>query len=310
MTRTAVRARPRLSAAALIAVVFVTGPPAAAAVHPAPAPVVLTAAARPASPAPPRLPGPLTGTDTSGIPLSRYDISGNDENGRDVPATIMLFLTNAFFTMTRVLVGAQVWLLNWAYSFGPAHALLGPASTIASAYQQQVIGRIGLAGTVLTLAAFCCGLMILRGRTAKGAGELAVSVLISAAAATLLATPATLLLGDNGLLGQTRDTAMSLAAITATGGTTDSQSPAQAAGPLTSTLVTTFVVQPYQLLNFGTLMDAPDVPASCQAAYTQIVQGGPWGDAGTPRNMMAAAGCQNLANYDANLTWDRLMGAL
>jgi TrbL/VirB6 plasmid conjugal transfer protein len=271
--------------------------------------VILTAAVRPA-PGTPGLLGPLTGADQDGVPLSHYDISGNDENGWDVPATIMLFLTNAFFTFARFLVGAEVWMLNWAFSFGAAKALLGPAATIAAVYQQQVIGCLGLAGTLLTFAAFWCGIMILRGRTSRGAGELAVSVLISALAGTLLASPASLLLGNGGLLGQTRDTAMSLASITATGGATDTESPGQAAAPLTSTLVSTFVVEPYQLLNFGTLIDAPDVPASCQAAYTQIVQGGPWGDAGTPRNMMAAAGCQDLANYDANLTWDRLMGTI
>jgi hypothetical protein len=42
------------------------------------------------------------------VPLSHYDISYSDENTRDVPATIMLFLTNAFFTFARFLVGAQV----------------------------------------------------------------------------------------------------------------------------------------------------------------------------------------------------------
>jgi hypothetical protein len=253
--------------------------------------------------------GPLTGTDQQCVPLSHYDISGNDENGWDVPATIMLFITNAFYTGARVLVGAQVWMLNWAFSFGAARALTRPAGTIATAWQ-QLIGRLSLAGTLLTFAAFDCGLMILRGRTARGAGELAVSVLISALAGALLTSPATMLLGSGGLLGQTRDTAMSLASITATGGATDSQTAAQAATPLTATLTVTFVVEPYQLLNFGTLIDSPGVPASCQAAYTQIVQGGPWGDAGTPRNMMAAAGCQDLAYYDANLTWDRLMGAI
>lgn len=253
--------------------------------------------------------GPLTGTDQNGVPLSHYDISGNDENGWDVPAMIMLFITNGWFTLARVLVGAQVWLLNWAFSFGAAKALLSPAQTIATTYQTQVIGRLGLAGTLLTFAAFWCGVMILRGRTSRGAGELAVSVLIAALAGTLLASPATLLLGSNGLLGQTRDTAMSLASVVATAGHSDTPDPATAAAPLDSTLISTFVVQPYQLLNFGTLIDSPDVPAACRAAYTQIVNGGPWGDAGTPRNLMAGAGCQDLANYDANVTWDRLMGA-
>src|SRR5580692_8602811 len=59
--------------------------------------VVLTAAVRPVTVTPGLL-GPLTGADQNGVPLSHYDISGNDENGWDVPATIMLFLTNAFFT--------------------------------------------------------------------------------------------------------------------------------------------------------------------------------------------------------------------
>lgn len=285
---------------------------AAALLTMASAPQAMAAPVHPAAPLPGPpggMLGPLTGSDQQGVPLSRYDISGNDENGWDVPATIMLFLTNAFYTGARVLVGAQVWMLNWALSFGAAAALTGPAGTIATAWQ-QLIGRLGLAGTLLTFAAFACGIMILRGRASRGAGELAVSVLISALAGALLTSPATLLLGSSGLLGQTRDTAISLASITATAGATDSQTATQAATPLTTTLVGTFVVEPYQLLNFGTLINSPGVPASCQAAYTQIVQGGPWGDAGTPRNMMAGAGCQDLADYDANLTWDRLMGAI
>jgi hypothetical protein len=75
-------------------------------------------------------------------------------------------------------------VLNWAFSFGAAKALLSPAGTIASVYQQQVIGRLGLAGTLLTFTAFRCGIMIPRG--ARPIGSVASE---STSAALNQATP-------------------------------------------------------------------------------------------------------------------------
>lgn len=101
-----------------------------------------------------------------------------------------------------------------------------------------------------------CGVQMLRGRIFRGAGELAVSVLIAALAVTVLAHPADLLLGENRLLGQIRNTAPALTAITVTHGESASTSPEQAAQPFNEAL-DTFAVQPHLALNHGLFLDRP-----------------------------------------------------
>lgn len=254
--------------------------------------------------------GPLTATDPDGVPLDHYDITADQGAWNEVDRKLLLWFTNGLFSLVRVLIGLVAWLLNWGFQFGPAHIGIEPAQQVADAYQTQVIDRLGLPVFFLTLAAAWCGVMFLRGRKGRGAGELGITLLISALAATLLAQPTQVLLGDHGVLGQTHDTSMAIASITATGGRSAATDPKQASKPLTDTLVTTFVVDAHQMLNYGEDLDAPGKPSECLSTYKKIVKEGPWGGDDEPRNWMSQAGCKKLADYNHDPTWDRLLGAL
>ncbi|GAA4898857.1 hypothetical protein [Streptomonospora salina] len=249
---------------------------------------------------------PFTPDDTDGVPLDHYDITGDSGGMTDWDSKLLLFLSDAAFAATRLVVGACTWLLEWAFEFGPAQALVEPARKLAGTYQNDIIDRLGLPFVTMTLGATWCGLLIMRGRVSQGAGELAVTLLISALAVTVLARPADLLLGEDGLLLHTRDTAMVLTSLAVSQGESASPEPEQAAAPLSDALVDTFVVQPHQALNYGKVVEQGD---PCRPVYEELVAEGPWGDEDEPRERLTDAGCQAMAQYNETPTVDRLMGA-
>lgn len=252
--------------------------------------------------------GPFVFTDAHGVPLDHYDITADEGGWSDWDNKLLITLTNGAFTAARMLIGATIWLLNWAFTFAPAEMIVDPARQVAQTFQTGVIDRLGLPAVFLLFGAAWCGVQMLRGRVSRGAGELAVSVLIAAVAATVLARPADLLLGENGLLGQTRDTALALTAITVTHGESASTSPEQAAQPLNEVLVHTFVVQPHMALNYGLVLDEGH---ACHQTYRDLVAEGPWGTDPEPRSRLTAAGgeCAELAEYNTDPSMDRLFGA-
>jgi hypothetical protein len=270
--------------------------------------VLPTAAGADPVPEPEGLLGPFTSTDSDGVPLDHYDVTADAGGSLDWDAKLLLFLTDTAFAANRLTIGAGIWLLNWAFTFGPAEAIVEPARDLAETYQRDVIDRLGLPALLLTLGAAWCGVQIMRGRTSRGAAELAVSLLVSAVAVTVLARPAEVLLSEDGLLGQTRDTAMALTSITVTKGEDASADPEQAAQPLNDVLVDTFVVQPHQALNYGVVI-GDDHP--CRPVYDEIVAEGPWGSENDPRARLVDAGepCTDLAAYNEDPTVDRLLAS-
>ncbi|GAA1095288.1 type IV secretion system protein [Nocardiopsis metallicus] len=250
---------------------------------------------------------PFNFTDAYGVPLDHYDITADTGGMSDWDLKLQLWLTNGLMSLNRLTIGACAWLLNWAYEFQLAQLITDPMREIGETYQSAVIDRLGLPGVLLFLGAAWCGVQMMRGRVAMGAGELAVTLIISALAATVLARPADLLLGEDGMLMHTRDTAMALTSVTLTYGESSSTDPEQAAEPLTNALVDVLIVQPHQALNYGTTIDEDH---ACWDAYREIVETGPWGDEDDPRERMNEAECEALADYNADPTADRLFGAL
>ncbi len=282
------------AAVVVLAAVLVVLTPSAAAAEPTPEP-------------PGGLLAPFTFTDSHGVPLDHYDITADTGGMSDWDLKLQLWLTNGLMSLNRLIIGACSWLLNWAFEFQLAQLITEPMREIGETYQSAIIDRLDLGGVLLLLGAAWCGVQMMRGRVSLGAGELAVTLLISALAATVLARPADLLLGEDGLLMHTRDTAMALTSVTLTHGASVSTDPAQAAEPLTTALVDVLIVQPHQALNYGTTLDEGH---TCWEAYREVVETGPWGDEETPRELMTDAGCQDLAEYNADPTVDRLFGAL
>jgi hypothetical protein len=275
--------------------------------------------------------GPFNVHDAQGVTIDHYAITGDSGsawNPGDWPKRLLLFCTQGLFALVRLVIGAVCWLLDWGFSFSPAQGLMGPADTVAQAYQTHVVDPLGLPELFLLLAGAWCGVMILRGRTSRGAGELGISLIISALAAVTLAHPADLLLSpDHGLLSTTRDTAMALASITSSGGASDNPDPGRAADPLTRALVTTFVTKPNELLNYGEVLDDRSPNDPCLQAYREIVKDNLWNaEEATPNlpqpggvnlsvpissahTKMEANGCAELAKYSKDPSWDKLLGA-
>ncbi|MEU6621955.1 type IV secretion system protein [Streptomyces litmocidini] len=179
--------------------------------------------------------GPLNVTSSEGVPIDRYELDpmeqaqeaqggpddqdpGSVQGGMDsVGATVRGFLASGLFALSRTATGFACWLIDQVYRFPIIEKLTGPAQHISDAYERDIIGPLGLAGIALAWA-FVFGLvMIMRGRVARGAGELVLSLLISALTATTLVQPA-VLLGYDGPVQQTQRAALQAATITTNAG--------------------------------------------------------------------------------------------
>ncbi|MFI0448057.1 type IV secretion system protein [Actinomadura sp. 6N118] len=276
--------------------------------------------------------GELDTKEISKVPISRYEITADTGGMLDWDKKLLNFLTNGVFSFVKLVIGLMAWLLGWAFEFGPAKQLLEPARNVANAYKVGVVDRLELPAFVLTLAGLWCGLMILRGRNARGWGELGLSVLISAIAATTLLYPVDLLMGEDGMMGKTRDTALALASITDSNGASRSQEPEKVTAPLKRTILDNFVAKPHQMLQFGTVIDEnPKVPDACKRAYVDGLTKDPperqLGDLNPFQNPLDPAAaerksdgpgwfmgkykeCKDLSDYHKTPSWDRLFGAV
>ncbi|MFE6164060.1 hypothetical protein ACFQ7F_34675 [Streptomyces sp. NPDC056486] len=249
---------------------------------------------------------PLNVKTPEGVPIDRYEFTTGGSGG--VIASVQSFLTSGIFALSRTITGFTCWLVDWVYAFPLLDKLAGPAQDISDAYQTEIIGPLGIAGIFLAWA-FVFGLvLIMRGRVARGAGEILLTLMIAALAATTFVRPA-MLLGYDGPLQQTQRAALEAATITANGGDkakgadpcdmiagaaqnacrqanaedassggksakdkkacdaiagpakqvclTGERKPiaADVSKPITRTLTTTLVVQPYMLLQYGRIIE-------------------------------------------------------
>ncbi|MFD0367645.1 hypothetical protein [Streptomyces sp. NPDC127114] len=193
--------------------------------------------------------GPLNVPSSEGVPLDRYELDPMP-SGADFPdpagaatGTVMemddfgdqvrRFLGSGMFAFARTTTGFSSWLIDWVYRFPVIDKLTGPAQTLSDAYERQIIGPLGLAGLCLAWA-FVFGLvLVMRGRVARGAGEILLTLLIAGIAATTAVQPA-VLLGYDGPVQQAQRAALEAATITAHSGnpTPSASSPCDSiAGP-------------------------------------------------------------------------------
>lgn len=183
------------------------------------------------------------------------------------------------FSGVKMIVWLACWLLGIAINFGVADALLGPAAQAAQGYQTQVVDRFGLPNLALMLCVFWFGLAALRGRVGKGWGEILISFCLAALSGVVLAAPASTVLGDNGLLGNTRDFGVTLAALPLDdadkpAGNTGRLTPDNIITPFQTSIIDTFVRQPHQQLAYGVIFDdtGDGKPHPCLDTYNKILK--------------------------------------
>lgn len=217
---------------------------------------------------------PFDVTSSDGFPLDHYSLVSDPGGPTDFQQEAQSYMMSGLFSLVRVVVGLECWLIHWAYTFPLVQAVSAQAQQLSDAYRTDVIGPLQLPGLLLAWAVAVCGVMLLRGKTGRAFGELCLTFVIVAVATAGLLRP-DVILGSGGLLDQTHQAGLQVAAIT-----TDHGAPPPAnvdanniSAPLQTTLTSTFVVQPYQLLQFGRLIPPGD---RAYAAYRAAVQDGPY----------------------------------
>lgn len=252
--------------------------------------------------------------ETGDYPTSRYEIWYDDGGRFSVGAKTTGWVTEFLFASVRQLVGLSTWLIRWAYSFGFADSLAGPAGRMAETYERGIIGRLELRHLALFCAVVYAGYQLLRQRLARGLGELAVSLMVLIVGGALLANPADSFRHGVGFAAGLSAAVLHLAAgddaaagavpapHDAGGYTVD----AAAVEPLTGQLRAAFVAVPHDILNWEDVLEG-----RCADQRDEILATGPHGTDDTPREVMADGGsqCEDYAQFNERPTMERLMGA-
>lgn len=222
-------------------------------------------------------------TDRNNIPVSAYRVYADTGDWNDWDLKIEHFLVEIMFLGNKWLVSFACFLITWALSFSLAGLLLKPALTVSTSLYGGVIVQLGLPALFLTFSAVVASWHLLFGNRARGWGEMAAAMVISALAVGALASPPqTLLSKDHGAVAAVRNLAVETAALvldkeaidagtaktTATGtwekpgqGATVGQrvrsSPGSIARPITDALVDAFVARPAMMLSYGRTFSDP-----------------------------------------------------
>lgn len=204
--------------------------------------------------------------------ISDYSVTADDGSWNAFSAHLLDWFTQAAWYCDKIILGIAVFILVWALQFGLAKILLAPVQQLCVAYQQQVIGALGLPMLCMMIAAFLCGMQILFRSRARGTAEFAMSAVIAALATTFLAAPATTLLGDNGVLTRAEQFAVGVAAVSLGQGS-DSSDPSQVTQPLANGLIETFERDPDQVLQYGAVLDTPGHVDPCYYIYAEQIKG-------------------------------------
>lgn len=233
---------------------------------------------------------PLNIYSSEGVPIDGYDLNASGGSIVAFKTQALAFALSGLFTLIRLLVGLAGWAIEVAFRFPLLKILTRPAQKVADAYDHVVVDTLGLKGLLLAWAFVFAGFMIVRGRVGRGLGEIFLTLLIGAFAASALIRPDTLLSQD-GPLGQSQQVAAEVAQRSVNsydwGGKLASYDPCagmagnaetkceeqEGAGPVSSTevarpiqdsITNALIVKPYMLLQYGRILD-PAKPADRKA---------------------------------------------
>lgn len=255
----------------------------------------------------------IPGSDPGQYPTSGYDLGYDDGGTFGISNKVLGLFCSVAWAATRWLVRAGIWIVEWSFSFGFADRLAAPMRNVADVYQAQVVDRLGLGPFFLLVAAAWCAFQVFRGRLGRGAGEFFVSVLIAGLAATMLASPSSVLFASLDKVAQAsvEVTALTTSADAGAGAARNLDVDAEGAmRPLTAGLHRALVERPHELLNWGRFVPPGD---PCRALYEELVATGPHGTDGEPRKRMGrecSSGGEAMEEFNADPTPERLGATL
>ncbi|MFI6358007.1 hypothetical protein ACIBJF_36515 [Streptomyces sp. NPDC050743] len=251
---------------------------------------------------------PLNITSLEGVPINSYELDASGGSIVAFKSQALAFAMSGLFTLIRLLVGLAGWSIEMALRFPLLKILTRPAEQIADTYDQVVVDTLGLKGLLLAWAFVFAGFMIVRGRVGRGLGEIFLTLLIAAFAASAFVRPDYLLAAD-GPLGQGQQVAAAVARQSVNsyhwGGKIAAKDPCEGmsgnaelkclqeedeapvtaeevARPLQDSITNALIVKPYMLLEYGRILD-PSKPsdAKAYAVHLKWITGWYQADAGT-----------------------------
>lgn len=213
-------------------------------------------------------------TDANNLPISLYTVETTSGGPLAWMQGLISLLTQLLFTFTKWLIAFCCWLIAWSLSFGLAKLLLSPVLAIANSLHARVIMEMGLPSLFLAVCALVCTARIFFGDRARGWADAAVSLVIGALTATLLASAPQALLGeDDGAIAWVRGLSLEVADIIldadpalprGTDKVTTEATSFSLSRPLTDALTDSFIVKPAMLLQYDTVFEG-----ECATAYAQ-----------------------------------------
>ncbi|WP_134655126.1 hypothetical protein [Streptomyces sp. H23] len=244
---------------------------------------------------------PLNITSSEGVPINGYEL--NAEGGSIVAfkTQALAFALSGLFTLIRLLVGLAGWAIEVAFRFPLLKILSRPAQETADAYNDVVVDALGLKGLLLAWAFVFAGFMLIRGRVSRGLGEIFLTLLIAAIAASAFVRPDYLLAAD-GPLGQSQQVGAEVAQRSVNtynwGGKIASKGPCdgmagrqelkcieeeeagsvsamEVARPIQDSVTNALIVKSYMLLQYGRILDpAKKADRKAYAVHLKWVSGG------------------------------------
>ncbi|MFD8228533.1 hypothetical protein ACFV16_30790 [Streptomyces massasporeus] len=262
---------------------------------------------------------PLNIDSSEGVAIDGYELNAEGGSIVSFKTQSLAFALSGLFTLIRLLVGLAGWAIEIAFRFPLLHLLTGPAQKVADAYNTVVVDALGLKGLLLAWAFVFAGFMIVRGRIGRGLGEMGLTLLIAALAASTFVRP-DYLLAQDGPLGQSQTVAAEVAQRSVNsydwGGKLASTGPCDGmagnaeikcrehegerpvaaddvARPLQDSITNALVVKPYMLLQYGRILDpGKDSDRKAYAVHLKWITGG---YKATDEGASGSNGCDRLA---------------
>ncbi|WP_322500215.1 hypothetical protein TR631_38065 [Streptomyces rochei] len=244
---------------------------------------------------------PLNIRSSEGVPINGYELNADGGSIIAFKTQALAFALSGLFTLIRLLVGLAGWAIEVAFRFPLLKALTRPAQEVADAYEDVVVDALGLKGLLLAWAFVFAGFMLVRGRVGRGLGEIFLTLLIAAFAASAFVRPDYLLAAD-GPLGQSQQVGAEVAQRSVNaydwGGKIASKSPcdgmagrqelkcmeeqgegpvtaAEVARPIQDSVTNALIVKPYMLLQYGRILNpAREADREAYALHLKWVAGG------------------------------------
>ncbi|WP_405655532.1 hypothetical protein OG581_42045 [Streptomyces sp. NBC_01386] len=239
---------------------------------------------------------PLELDTSEGTSLKGYELGAQGGSVFSLTSNWQAMILSGLFTVVRVFVGLACWAIEVAYRFPLLKVLTKPAQRLSEIYTETVVDDLGLKSMLLAWA-FVFGLvLVVRGKHAKGFGEIALTLVIGALAASVFITP-NFLLGKEGPIQQAQSAAADVAQKTVDahswGGKISSDDPCatvsgpayqtcydaqdaktpeaqKIAKPIQDAVTNSLVVKPFMLLEYGRILD-PAKPADRKAYRVHLM---------------------------------------